>query len=79
MEGKQKAFLLNASDAEIVLHYTAEMRGIAQYYALAKNFAALGKLRILGIRSLLQTMANKHKTSVQKVATMLNRGGYLTI
>jgi hypothetical protein len=25
------------------------------------------------------TMANKHKTSVQKVATMLNRGGYLAM
>jgi len=58
LEAKQKAFLLNASDAEIALQYTAEMRGIAQYYALAKNFASLGKLRILGIRSFLKTMAN---------------------
>jgi group II intron reverse transcriptase/maturase len=79
LEGKQKAYLLNASDAEIALQYTAEMRGIAQYYALAKNFAMLGKLRILWIRSFLQTMANKHKTSVQKVATMLNRGSYLAV
>jgi len=79
LEAKQKAFLLNASDAEIALQYTAEMRGIAQYYALAKNFASLGKLRILGIRSFLKTMANKHKTSVQQVATMLNRGSYLAV
>src|ERR671927_200333 len=62
------------------MRYSAEMRGIAQYYALAKNFTtALGKLRILWIRSFLKTLANKHQTSVQKIATMLDRGGYLAV
>jgi len=73
-------FLTNVSDTEIAMRYSAEMRGIAQYYTLAKNFTtALGKLRILWMRSFLKTMANKHQTTVQKVATMLNRGPYLAV
>ena len=77
---KSDKFLTNASDTEIAMRYSAEMRGIAQYYALAKNFTtALGKLRILWIRSFLKTLANKHQTSVQKIATMLDRGGYLAV
>jgi RNA-directed DNA polymerase len=80
MKGKHKAFLLNASDAEIALKYGAEMRGIAQYYALANNFSpALSRLRYLWIQSLLKTLACKHKMSVQQVATMLNRGEYLAV
>ena len=73
-------FLTNASDTEIAMRYSAEMRGIAQYYTLAKNFTtALSKLRILWIRSFLKTMANKHQTSVQRIATMLNRGTYMAV
>lgn len=36
---KHHAFLTNASDTAIARRYSAEMRGIAQYYARAKNFA----------------------------------------
>jgi hypothetical protein len=59
LEATSRPALSHLSDAEITLHYSAEMRGIAQYYALANNFAILGKLRILWIRSYLKTMANK--------------------
>jgi len=80
LEARHRPFLSQTSDAEIALHYMAEMRGIAQYYAMAKNFtSALGKLRLLWIQSFLKTMGNKHKTSMQKVATMLNRGGYMAV
>jgi hypothetical protein len=37
MEASHRPYLLDHSDAEITLIYSAEMRGIAQYYALAKN------------------------------------------
>ena len=79
LEATSRPVLSHLSDAEIMLHYSAELRGFAQYYALADNFAILGKLRILWIRSYLKTMANKYKTSVQKVATMLNRGSYMAV
>ena len=62
---------------EITLHYSAELRGLAQYYALAKNFSkALGKLRILWMRSYLKTMALKNKMSVSQMEAVLNRGDY---
>jgi len=79
MEARHKPFLTQVSDAEIAGYYSAEMRGIAQYYALAANFSWLGRLRILWIQSFLKTMASKHQTSVQKVATMLNRGSYMAV
>jgi group II intron reverse transcriptase/maturase len=79
LDATSRPALSHLSDAEITLHYSAEMRGLAQYYALADNFATLGKLRILWIRSYLKTMANKYKTSVQKVATMLNRGAHMAV
>src|SRR5262249_12845021 len=80
MKAKSIPFLNHVSDAEIVLHYSAEMRGIAQYYALADNFSrALGRLRFLWIQSFLSTMGNKHKTSMQKMADTLNRGEYLAV
>ena len=75
-----RPFLHHVSDAEITLYYSAEMRGIAQYYALASNFNhAIGKLRILWIQSYLKTMAGKYKKSMQQVATMLNRGSYMAV
>lgn len=75
-----RPFLSHCSDVEIALQYSAEMRGFAQYYALANNYtSALGRLRFVWIQSFLKTMANKHQTSMQKVATQLNRGGYLTV
>lgn len=80
LDAIHNTFLTNASDTEIAMRYSAEMRGIAQYYMLAKNFTtALGKLRILWIRSFLKTMAHKHQTSAQKIATRLDRGGYFAV
>ncbi len=74
-----RPLLLHLSDAEITLFYSAEMRGIVQYYALANNYRSLGKLRILWIESYLKTMAHKHQMSMQQVATMLHRGSYMAV
>jgi hypothetical protein len=76
----QRGFLMHVSDAEITLSYSAALRGIAQYYALASHYShAIGTRRLLWIQSYLKTMANKHKVSVQKVATRLNRGLYMAV
>jgi RNA-directed DNA polymerase len=74
MEAAHRPILAHISDAEIASLYSAEMRGFAEYYALADNFSSLNRLRFLWIQSFLKTMGNKYKTSMQKVATMLNRG-----
>jgi Type II intron maturase len=54
-------------DAEILLAYNAEMRGLANYYALA-NAAKTGltKLMYLAQSSFLATLAWKHKSSMSK-------------
>ena len=79
LEAIHRPLLAQLSDAEITLHYSAEMRGIVQYYVLARNYRSLGRLRILWIQSYLKTMANKHQMSMQQVATMLNRGSYMAV
>jgi len=63
---------LHLSDAEIILAYNGEFRGLANYYALATGAkATLNKLGWVWQTSLLKTLANKHKTSVNKVAKKL--------
>jgi group II intron reverse transcriptase/maturase len=69
---RHKQELINLSDAEITLAYNAELRGLANYYALALNEKRdLGKLAYLWWGSLLKTLARKHKTTVNKTAKRL--------
>ncbi|MFL5667620.1 MAG: group II intron reverse transcriptase/maturase, partial [Ktedonobacteraceae bacterium] len=61
--------------------YNAELRGLANYYALALNAkTVMHKLAQVWRVSLLKTLANKHKTSVNKVAKRLKTDdGYALI
>jgi len=70
-----------SSDAEIILAYNAELRGLANYYALALNTkTVMHKLAHVWRVSLLKTLANKHKTSVNKIAKRLKtEDGYALI
>src|SRR6266568_1581855 len=70
-----------SSDAEIILAYNAELRGLANYYALALNAKmVMHKLAHVWRVSLLKTLANKHKTSVNKTANRLKTDdGYALI
>ena len=80
MRGLHKTFLMQASDVEITKQYSTELRGMAEYYKLANNFAkALWKLQFLWRQSYLKTLAAKHDTSVQKMVDTLNRGSYLAV
>ena len=64
----QRPYLLNASDIEIVATYNAELRGLAQYYALACDVKKrLGKLFYLAEYSLFATLANKQKTTTTRI------------
>jgi group II intron reverse transcriptase/maturase len=67
-----RPLLLNLSEAEIILTYNAELRGIANYYALAYNVKArISKLYRLWQLSLFKTLASKRKTTVKQVAVSL--------
>jgi group II intron reverse transcriptase/maturase len=60
------------SDAEIILAYNGEFRGLANYYALALNAKRdMNKLEYIWRGSLFKTLAHKHKTSVSKIAKQL--------
>jgi RNA-directed DNA polymerase len=67
--------LMNASDEEIITTYNAELRGLANYYSLAKDVKSkLHKLEYLSNYSLFKTLAAKHKTKMAEILTKLRQG-----
>jgi len=67
-------------DAEILLAYNAEMRGIANYYALANGAkTGLDKLIYLAKSSFLATLARKHKSSISKESAKHRQGRDTTV
>jgi group II intron reverse transcriptase/maturase len=64
-----RAELLRDSDYDIVTKYQAEYRGYVQYYIMASNLRNMQKLHWYMSTSMLKTLANKHKSSVMKMAT----------
>jgi group II intron reverse transcriptase/maturase len=65
---ERRSQLINEDDHTIVSTYGAEWRGIAQYYLLAGNVHRLYRLHWVMETSLLKTLANKHRSSVSKMA-----------
>jgi RNA-directed DNA polymerase len=64
--------MLHSSDLEILLAYNAELRGFANYYALANDVKRkLNKAEYLAVGSFLRTLANKHKRSTTQIARQL--------
>jgi group II intron reverse transcriptase/maturase len=60
------------SDTEIILAYNGELRGLANYYALAHNVKRkMSKLAYLWRTSLFKTLAKKHKQRVNAIAKRL--------
>jgi RNA-directed DNA polymerase len=76
----QKPFWLTMDDEEILLAYNAEMRGIANYYALATGAkTSLKKLIYIAETSFLKTLAGKHQSSVNKMAAKHRHGRDLVV
>jgi group II intron reverse transcriptase/maturase len=65
---ERRSQLVNEDDHTIVSTYGAEWRGIVQYYLLAGNVHRLYRLYWVMETSLLKTLANKHRSSVSKMA-----------
>lgn len=69
---RHKPELTTLSDAEIILAYNGEFRGLANYYALACHVKSeMSKLAYIWQNSLFKTLGHKHKMSVSKVAKSL--------
>ena len=63
-----RAELINDSDYNIVSLFQSQYIGYIQYYVLAHNTHILNELRWVMEKSLLKTLAEKHKTSIRKLA-----------
>jgi RNA-directed DNA polymerase len=77
-----KARLMVLDDAEIILAYNGELRGLANYYARAHSAKReMNKLEGMWRASLFKTLAAKHQESVSQIARRLRtEDGYaLTI
>jgi hypothetical protein len=71
---------VHVDDAEILLAYNAEMRGLANYYALANGAkAGLSKLMYLAKNSFLATLAWKYQSSIRKENARLRQGRDIVI
>jgi len=77
---KSRPELLQRSDAEILLTYNAEMRGIANYYSLAQGYkSAINQLIGLAQLSFFATLSHKHHSTMAKIAKGMrasNQSGY---
>ncbi|MEV6964485.1 reverse transcriptase domain-containing protein [Hamadaea sp. NPDC051192] len=60
--------LLNQDDHVIVSTYGSEYRGFVQYYLMAGDVFRLARLQWVMETSMLMTLANKHRSSVSKMA-----------
>jgi hypothetical protein len=58
---QSRNYLINHEDAEILLRYNAEIRGLYNYYALAVNCGFLNNFKYVMQYSMFKTLANKHK------------------
>ena len=75
LESTHRPELLYLSDYEIIGTYNAELRGLANYYALANDGKQkLNRLEYLAQGSLLRTLANKRQIKVAEMACRLKHG-----
>ena len=72
---RQRPALTFASDVEIALAYNAELRGFANYYALADDVKRkLNKASYMALMSCVKTIAAKHRTSARAIFRRLRQG-----
>jgi len=73
--GKSRGSLTYLSELEILLIYNAEIRGFLGYYALADNLTSVGSnILWLTTSSFMRTLADKRRSTVNKVAKSLKQG-----
>ena len=67
-------YLITQENAEIVLRYNMEIRGLYNYYSLALNCGILNNFRFVMQYSMFKTLANKHKCSKKKIIMQMRMG-----
>ncbi|MED3828522.1 reverse transcriptase domain-containing protein [Priestia megaterium] len=71
--------LIHLDDLEILQIYNAQIRGMYNYYKLAKNVSVLNKFYYHMKYSLYKTFANKYKTSINKITNKYCENGVFTV
>jgi hypothetical protein len=80
LRSTHRSNLMELSDAEIISTYNAVLRGIANYYALARDVKSkLRKLFYIAHSSMVKTLAAKHKTNCSAIFSRLNHRGRLSL
>jgi RNA-directed DNA polymerase len=75
-----RGLMIHSSDAEIVMAYNAELRGLASYYKLSGLWHRdLGRVCRIWWFSLMKTLAGKHRTTVRRSAQRLRDGDELVV
>ncbi len=70
--GAKRSELENHADVEIIARYNAQMRGLVEYYKLGTEWRReVGRLYHIWWRSLMSTLACKHKCSAAKICARL--------
>ncbi|MGD2178689.1 MAG: reverse transcriptase domain-containing protein, partial [Anaerolineae bacterium] len=73
--GESRGSLTYLSELEILLMYNTEIRGFLGYYALADNLTSVGSnILWLTTSSFMRTLADKRRSTVNKVAKSLKQG-----
>jgi group II intron reverse transcriptase/maturase len=64
----------NNSDYDIIMAYEVKMQGLINYYEMAHDVVVkMGKLRYVYEKSLLKTLASKHKDAVSRIKRRYRR------
>ena len=63
-----RGVLIHDDDFSIVAAYQAEYRGLVQYYVLAQDVSRLKRLQWVMQTSMLKTLADKHRSTVTRMA-----------
>jgi group II intron reverse transcriptase/maturase len=75
LNGLARPQFLDSSDAEIILAFNSELRGFANYYTIADGVkSSLDLLELVTFRSLLATIASRHRKTVSWAKEHLKQG-----
>lgn len=77
--GIHRGKLTNKTEVEIVKRYNYEIRGIYNYYRLAKNVSVLNKFYFIMEGSLYKTFAAKYTTSFREIKAKYEHDGVFSI
>ena len=69
-----RKYLYRCTNLEIIDTYNSELRGICNYYSIARNFTSLNYFAYLMEYSCLKTLAGKHKSTSRKIREQFRTG-----